>query len=203
MKSFLEYIMLNYTWFLGGAIIILLAIIGSYADKTNFGQGKTKENENEKLRELELEKLKLQQQLEEAQRVQEVIVEEIPTVENQIEEIPAVENHVEETPAVENHVEEITEVVVETSQLNKNNEMTKKEDPTLESYEEKYAKFDKVFDALLPKKGFDDGDLLDEIESISLDRTQKIDITEIPNLAAVDLPQIKSLDPVDEDIWKF
>lgn len=172
MKTFLEYIMLNYTWFLGGTIIILLAIIGSYADKTNFGQGKTKEDDSEKLRELELEKMKLQQQLEEAQRVQ------------------------EETPVVESQVEEIKEEVVVTQQ-------PKKEESTLESYEEKYAKFDKAFDALLPKKGFDDGDLLDEIESISLDKTQKIDITEIPDLDDVDLPKIKSLDPVDEDIWKF
>lgn len=171
MKTFLEYIMLNYTWFLGGAIIILLAIIGSYADKTNFGQGKSKEDDSEKLRELELEKLKLQQQLEQAQRVQ------------------------EETPVVENQVEDKTEEVIV--------QQPKKEEPTLESYEEKYAKFDKAFDALLPKKGFDDGDLLDEIESISLDKTQKIDITEIPDLDDVDLPKIKSLDPVDEDIWKF
>ena len=172
MKTFLEYIMLNYTWFLGGTIIILLAIIGSYADKTNFGQGKTKEDDSEKLRELEFEKMKLQQKLEEAQRVQ------------------------EETPVVESQVEEIKEEVVVTQH-------PKKEEPTLESYEEKYAKFDKAFDALLPKKGFDDGDLLDEIESISLDKTQKIDITEIPDLDDVDLPKIKSLDPVDEDIWKF
>ena len=179
MKTFLEYIMLNYTWFLGGAIIILLAIIGSYADKTNFGQGKTKEDDSEKLRELEIEKMKLQQQLEQAQRVQ------------------------EETPAVENQVEEVKKEVVETSQPKKTRKTTKKEEPTLESYEEKYAKFDKAFDALLPKKGFDDGDLLDEIESISLDKTQKIDITEIPDLDDVDLPKIKSLDPVDEDIWKF
>ncbi len=179
MKTFLEYIMLNYTWFLGGAIIILLAIIGSYADKTNFGQGKTKEDDSEKLRELQLEKLKLQQQLEQAQRLQ------------------------EETPVVENQVEEVKEEVVETPQHKKTRKTTKKEEPTLESYEEKYAKFDKAFDALLPKKGFDDGDLLDEIESISLDKTQKIDITEIPDLDDVDLPKIKSLDPVDEDIWKF
>lgn len=32
--------MQHYTWFLSGAILILLAIIGYYADKTNFGQGK-------------------------------------------------------------------------------------------------------------------------------------------------------------------
>ena len=47
MINILEYINENYTLFLGGAIIILLAIIGSYADKTNFGQGKTKENNND------------------------------------------------------------------------------------------------------------------------------------------------------------
>ena len=179
MKSFLEYIMLNYTWFLGGAIIILLAIIGSYADKTNFGQGKTKEDESERLRELELEKLKLQQQLQEVQRAQ------------------------EEMPVVQNKTEELKEKVIETEQPEKIGKTINNGETTLESYEEKYARFDKTFDALIPKKGFDDGDLLDEIESISLDKTQKIDITEIPDLDDVDLPKIKSLEPVDEDIWKF
>lgn len=41
MTQILEYIMQHYTLFLGGAILILLAIIGYYADKTNFGQGKS------------------------------------------------------------------------------------------------------------------------------------------------------------------
>ena len=190
MKTFLEYIMLNYTWFLGGTIIILLAIIGSYADKTNFGQGKTKEDESEKLRELQLEKLKLQQQLDQAQKSQ-----------KESNVVHKKENQV--VSRVDNKVEEITEEVIEIPESKKGGKTTKKEESTLESYEEKYAKFDKAFDALLPKKGFDDGDLLDEIESISLDKTQKIDITEIPDLDDVDLPKIKSLDPVDEDIWKF
>ena len=48
MKDILEFIVANYIWFLGGTIIILLAIIGSYADKTNFGQGKeSKESKKE------------------------------------------------------------------------------------------------------------------------------------------------------------
>ena len=42
----LEYILANYTWFLIGIVLILLAIIGYHADKTNFGQGK-KENSKE------------------------------------------------------------------------------------------------------------------------------------------------------------
>ncbi|MBQ2947115.1 MAG: hypothetical protein IJE04_04625 [Bacilli bacterium] len=188
MKTFLEYIMLNYTWFLGGAIIILLAIIGSYADKTNFGQGKTKEDESEKIRELQIEKLKLQQQLEQAQRIK--------------DESNAVQGN-QAVSKVDNQVEAVKDGVLDMQQPSKIRKTIKKEEPTLESYEEKYAKFDKAFDVLLPKKGFDDGDLLDEIESISLDRTQKIDITEIPDLDDVDLPKIKSLDPIDEDIWKF
>ena len=40
MTEFLNFINSNYLWLLGGAIITLLAIIGYYADKTNFGQGK-------------------------------------------------------------------------------------------------------------------------------------------------------------------
>jgi len=42
MAEIIEYVTQNYIWFLGGMIVILLAIIGSYADKTNFGQKKIK-----------------------------------------------------------------------------------------------------------------------------------------------------------------
>lgn len=47
MTHVLEYIMQHYTLFLGGIILILLAIIGYYADKTNFGQGKKSETKKE------------------------------------------------------------------------------------------------------------------------------------------------------------
>lgn len=46
MLEILEYITQNYAWFLGGAVLILLAIIGYYADKTNFGQGKDNNDSN-------------------------------------------------------------------------------------------------------------------------------------------------------------
>lgn len=62
MDEVLEYISLNYIWFLIGAIIIVLAIIGHYAEKSNFGQGKNKNNplpkEKDKEPELEQENLK-------------------------------------------------------------------------------------------------------------------------------------------------
>lgn len=48
MTQVLEYITQNYTLFLFGAIIILLAVIGYYAEKTNFGQGKVDKTKDEK-----------------------------------------------------------------------------------------------------------------------------------------------------------
>lgn len=60
MTEIIEYITLNYVWFLGGLILILLAIIGSYADKTNFGQPKSKSlSEELKDKKVELENKKL------------------------------------------------------------------------------------------------------------------------------------------------
>ena len=43
MTEILEFLESNYVWLLGGMIVILLAIIGYFADKTNFGQGKREE----------------------------------------------------------------------------------------------------------------------------------------------------------------
>lgn len=67
MEQILEYIVLNYTWFLGVAIVILLAIIGYYAEKTNFAQGKEKEveNNNRVLPEQIIEEEKIEQPVEE------------------------------------------------------------------------------------------------------------------------------------------
>lgn len=60
MAKILEYISLNYTWFLVGAIIIVLAIIGHYAEKTNFGQSKSNNTSTEdEDKKIELEKVTL------------------------------------------------------------------------------------------------------------------------------------------------
>ncbi len=61
MDEVLEYISLNYIWFLIGAIIIVLAIIGHYAEKSNFGQGKSVNNPLPKKedKKIELEQLTL------------------------------------------------------------------------------------------------------------------------------------------------
>ena len=60
-----------------------------------------------------------------------------------------------------------------------------------------------VFCEILPKKEIINDDLLEEIDSLSLDKTQKLDLYDIPDLDDVDLPKIKTFEPEEKDIWKF
>lgn len=187
MESVLEYITLNYTWFLVGLIIILLAIIGYYADKTNFGQGKTEE-EDEKNQNLENIKIQNNEEKQETEKKElEQTVESEPTKEVQ----PKVN-----VVAKEDKVTEKKDVVVEYKKAAE----TKNKKVDLD---ETFKKLDKEFDELLPKKEIIDDELLDEIDSLSLDKTQKLNLTDIPDLDDLDLPKIKSLKSIDEDIWKF
>ena len=41
MTEIINFIIVNYTWILAIVILILLAIIGGIADRTNFGEGKS------------------------------------------------------------------------------------------------------------------------------------------------------------------
>lgn len=61
MAKILEYISLNYIWIIIGAIVIVLAIIGYYAEKSNFGQGKIDEEKSleDDEEKLDLEKVSL------------------------------------------------------------------------------------------------------------------------------------------------
>ena len=170
MEAFLEYIMLNYTWFLGGAIIILLAIIGYYAEKTNFGQAKEIERKKESL------------------ELNEFNDEE--TIEESDEENQMIDQNIEEMQPEELEQQEVQEEVNEPEVVDVN-------------FEEEFEKFDKEFNEILPEKEIINDDLLDEIDNLSLDKTQKIQLTDIPDLDDVELPKIKNLESVDEDIWKF
>jgi len=170
MEKFLEYIMMNYTWILGISIMILLAVIGYYADKTNFGQGKNKEKQSND------EEVNLQSNTEE-KRLDDIINPNIQ------------EETVVEDIRNNNRVEEpVVDLIKEQPKTN---------------FEQNFEKFDKEFNEFLPKKELIDDELLFEIDSLSLDKTQKIDLTDIPDLDDVELPKIKELQPEEEDIWKF
>lgn len=296
MNKIIEYITLNYTWFLIGAIIILLAIIGSYADKTNFGQGKNK-NENDKkekdnlnieeaTKELKEENLNSAIEASQVNTVDEIPVDKEvdssvvdtqpePNNENLTQELaePQLDSTQNITDGTENSNTEIysnnsdanindngnleyltPKPVEDINQLNNENinpvvtsanEITNLENvsldaqnenvnsnnvssnietagannaiPTLENFEdiqekqrqreikfeENFNKFDEEFNTLLPKKDIIEDDILEDIDSLSLDKTQKFNFDDIPDLDDVELPKIKNLKTEDDNIWKF
>ena len=205
----LEYILANYTWFLVGIVIILLAIVGYYADKTNFGQGKEnklKENEHDKD-----EMLNNNIEQTDAENNAEVLVENLNVEKTNEEIVGEVDNH----DVVSNIDSEIKNRTVESDE-SQNIELIPRELPdaeseikeekqedTLKISEEKFNMFSEEFEALMPKKNIINTDLLSDIDDLELDKTQKIDLNIVPNLDDIELPKIMELSAEDEDIWKF
>lgn len=213
MESILEYIMTNYIWFLCGGIVILLAIIGSYADKTNFGQGKQNEKNITKDEEINLKELENKGIGTLADQKQDIIEEErdlSSQKEDIIEEPIQLQNVTQEQSTknieINNEVlqqqENVSNVENSSQQIvSEENEVVPK--PPKIDFEHKFDEFDKEFEELIPHKEIINGELLEDIESLSLEKTQKIDLSEIPDLDDVELPKIKSLEPQHQDIWKF
>lgn len=185
MNSFIEFITVNYAWFLFGTIIILLAVIGYYADKTNFGQ---KDNSDM----IETNKDELNNIKE-----NESIKKEIPEVQEESKKEVLDTSSIEKNTTNMNPIED---------QLEPENNTPEKNNSIKKSFEETYEKLDKELDELLPDKSVisgDVGDLINDIDSLSLDKTQRINLSDIPDLDDVDLPEIKNIKKYSDDIWKF
>lgn len=224
MTKIVEYIMLNYTWFLIGAIIILLAIIGSYADKTNFGQGKNKpEDDEDKKNSLEFDEINIGynsdnvNQENEVNTIEEKENNEIVSNDNNIQsdynnnsmkvierdtKSQSDEHYVDENNRQKNNTNIFSyenPINSEISTLEKGEDVKDKKN----NFEENFNKFDEEFNTLLPKKDIIDNDILEDIDNLSLEKTQKISLDEIPDLDDVELPKIKNLKTEDDNIWKF
>lgn len=198
----LDYIMTNYIWFLGGIIIIFLAIIGYFADKTNFGQGKSSEKEKKELNN-NYENKTLQDVINSEVKEQKVVEEEIDQEQVSINE----QSVSEEENVIEGNLQQQESINNEQIQTITNDkeiiEAPEKEVINQSSFEDSFAKFDKEFEEILPKKEIIEDEFLDEIDNLELDKTQKIDLGDIPDLDDVDLPKIKKLESEVEDVWKF
>lgn len=195
MENIISFFTQNYIWFIVIIAIILLAIIGYYADKTNFGQGYNSDKSEEEDQELlDLTNVKLS-----------TLLGNDPNLSNDVLENKISDNEQSEQNNINN---------VETKDINSNQSIIKLDskifenennniEPQSKQMELEFEIFDKQFDEIIPKKTIVDEFLLEDIESLSLDKTQKIDLSDIPDVDDIDLPKIKSMEKIDEDIWKF
>ncbi len=233
MTQLVEYIIQNYTWFLGGTILILLAIIGYYADKTNFGQNKLKDiksdeenflnnnleenvltKENDVIQQNNLNKEKMGVELDDSNfevnydtmTEESILKDDFSKVStgnlidsfNTLEQEIQVENINDEVEYNPNKISD----VLSANNINKK-EIEVKEKVSVALNEEEIEKFNQEFNSILPEKELISDDLLSDIDDLRLDKTQKIDLSGIPNLDDIELPKIKNLVQKEQDIWKF
>ena len=235
----LEFLSSNYLWFLVGAIVILLAIIGYVADKTNFGQGKNDESNKKNIDlerlnsmgidQLNTENLEKEQQLEIQEQPDDLVQQnefinanDITTninndinlsSDNQDENKYNLDDvSLEETSqTLEKDSKKIINGVDLSDFFNSTETLNKKiidndsKEVEVEAVllEEKMENFDKEFDLFLPEKEVIDSNLLEDIDDLNFDKTQKLDFGDIESLSNIELPNIKNVKKEDHDIWKF
>ena len=235
MLDLFKYILANYTWLLIATILTLLAIIGYFAEKTNFGQGKQDDNLDKENKEDKTITQKIED--EENKQMLSSNIQQPNNLENNNVNNNSINNNVstlnaQPTQPIANpnlstlQNVEVKQNVENTNKVNGNNTLNtvvpniNTLDPNVNKEvnnstvvvsenassilnDKQFDKFEKEFDSVLPKKKVIDSDLLEDIDELSLDKTQKFKLTEIPDLDDVDLPKIKDLKSTDTDIWKF
>lgn len=179
MIDIINYIMNNFVWVIVAVIIILLVIIGAYADRTNFGEGKKivkvkkKEKDKDIIDEIEVEKH------------DEPVKNDLDEMLNTKEEDKKIEDKNETKDITVDLNQEKEEKIEESGK-----ELSK--DEFLESND---------LDILLPKKDILNDDLLQEIDDISFDFKKKKSLSSVPDLDDLELPNIKKKNTTN-DIWK-
>lgn len=221
MTGIVQYITQNYVLILFFAVLILLAVIGYFAEKANNSQReKNKEEINDEKSE------KNNHQAAEGMRidshtgklVSDEEIKKIETTDSTLEQTVYSENSnnsevnsdphlvesfniIESNNEKEENVEQINSSIDE-QQIFDNNINQRQEEPKDILNNNEFDQFSIEFDSLMPKKEVIDTDLLSDIDSLELDKTQKIDLSEVPDLDNIDLPKIKQMTD-EEDIWKF
>lgn len=209
----IEYIAANYIWILAGLITLLLIIIGYYADKTNFGQNNDVEEEPNVIDDTNDESevinpTEISQDQNVPQDNQMDLIEMQPALETSVEEptkeieTPIVEESIATEEAEESAQTIESPVIEEPKELENTIEQPKEEPEKVDSFEQ----YEEEINELLPEKdimSIQADDLLTDINNLSLDKTQKLNLSDIPDLDDVDLPRIKKLQKEDEDIWNI
>lgn len=245
MTGIVQYITQNYVLILFFAVLILLAVIGYFAEKANNSQReKNKEEINDEKSE------KNNHQAAEGMRidshtgklVSDEEIKKIETTDSTLEQTESINNNgvnfnentsdlktneeqtvysensnnseinsdphlvesfniIESNNEKEENIEQINSSIDE-QQIFDNNINQRQEEPKDILNNNEFDQFSIEFDSLMPKKEVIDTDLLSDIDSLELDKTQKIDLSEVPDLDNIDLPKIKQMTD-EEDIWKF
>lgn len=195
MVDIVSIITNNLVWILVGIVVILLAIIGRYADQTNFGEGKKiiKVKKKSSKRDI-IDKLAIEQEEPEKNLTNEMNTDNSSEKKEEVDIIEEMKNNTRDNFNPDADTTSVLDQNIQTEELK---EQKKKESEEMSSDE--FLKTDDL-DILLPKKNVVTGDFLQEVEDINLDFKKKDLLSDIPDLDDVDLPSIRKKKN-KTDIW--
>lgn len=196
MEIILEYVEQHYILFLIIFILILLAIVGYFAEKKYFANSDFKKEEPKKLDNLKFNDVINQKQTSQETLEQPVEIKNEPNVSVNIEKMN--KNTVDKMLIQNEQTSQSQHLIVSQTNLNNNSEQVDE----ISIAEENFNKISEEIDTLLPEKEFINVDLLDDIDELELGKTQKIDLNLVPDLDDIDLPKIKKLVDEEQDIWR-
>lgn len=195
MTDIVSIITDNLVWILVVIVVILLAIIGRYADQTNFGEGKKIIKVKKKSSKKDIiDKLAIEQEEPEKDLTNEINTDNSSEKKEEVDIIEEMKNNARDNF---NPDADTTSVLDQNIQTEEIKEQKKKESEEMSSDE--FLKTDDL-DILLPKKNVVTGDFLQEVEDINLDFKKKDLLSDIPDLDDVDLPSIRKKKN-KTDIW--
>ena len=218
MTQVLVFISENYIWFIVGIVLILLAVIGYYAEKTNFGQTKNKKDnileENLNIKNMKLNDVindnaninNLNTQINQEQLPSNLENEQIDVIDSELQDYLIPENLTSlnnDLTDSSNTLNQEPDSLTENSGDVLNVQQVDTDNKNSLLVEENFNKFSEEFNLILPEKEIINNDLLSDIEDLELGQTQKIDIVSVPDLDDIELPKIKTLVEEEQDIWKF
>ena len=218
-----NFVTTNYVWVIVASIVILLAVIGSYADKINFG---IEEKEVEKKKKVDISELK------DKKMSDYVAVPDQAKNMNDSKDVIKTDDS-GKTNSEDNDNEKVSNTIIvlgnDTDEINKINDVSdvkklisntnNQNVKTIKTNEKldwgslnSSLKLDKEVEAVLPKKEIINTDLLDDIDNLSFDdmnieeklfgKKHDFDFSSKINFDDLELPKIKSLKDTNEDIWK-
>ncbi|MDO4963161.1 MAG: hypothetical protein Q4E75_03595 [bacterium] len=226
MDDILNFLATNYVLIIICAIVILLAVIGYFADETNFGQPKEsksnyddkkdenkndlypKPDENSNLLNYQNNLNDHNSNLTNNQIISQKNDKSDKNVELNNDLINDINNNLKANTELINNMNNnlnANNKLINNINNNLNDKLINNSDYSKEdiSNTNNYENLDKQLDELLPRKGIVETDILDSIDDMSLEKTQKFNFDSLGDLGNIELPSIKNLKKYDEDIWKL
>lgn len=192
MTEIINFILSNYAWILVVVLIILLAIIGSVAEKSFFGIETKIPNDGDQKKEKynELKNKKMSDLFKNNEKYSEESTSNSKILDNNVITNEAVNNAANK----DNKQVEIT---------NFNNIENKFEQKSMmSSLEDKLKDLDKEINDILPKREVLDNDFIDEFEDLSMDLDAEKKTKDDFDLSDIELPQIKKSKTSKKNIWQ-